>query len=74
MRLVLDTNALVSAFFWQGVPGRLIELAIKQADDDHVLAWAIAAPVDLIVLGRQPSAEPQNPPKHRHRHARRRTA
>ena len=26
-RLVLDTNVLVSAFLWQGTPGRLIELA-----------------------------------------------
>jgi putative PIN family toxin of toxin-antitoxin system len=26
-RLVLDTNVLVSAFLWQGRPGRLIELA-----------------------------------------------
>lgn len=27
LRLVLDTNVLVSAFLWRGVPGRLIELA-----------------------------------------------
>jgi uncharacterized protein len=27
MRLVLDTNVLVSAFLWEGIPGRLIELA-----------------------------------------------
>lgn len=27
MRLVLDTNLLVSAFLWQGTPGRLIELS-----------------------------------------------
>ena len=26
MRLVVDTNVLVSAFLWQGTPGRLIEL------------------------------------------------
>lgn len=26
-RLVLDTNVLVSAFLWQGQPGRLIEMA-----------------------------------------------
>src|SRR5580658_7940892 len=30
MRLVLDTNVLVSAFLWQGVPARLIELASEQ--------------------------------------------
>ena len=27
MRLVVDTNVLVSAFLWQGTPGRLIERA-----------------------------------------------
>lgn len=27
MRLVVDTNLLVSAFLWQGTPGRLVELA-----------------------------------------------
>ncbi len=27
MRLVLDTNVLVSAFLWKGTPGKLIELA-----------------------------------------------
>lgn len=26
-RLVVDTNVLVSAFLWEGMPGRLIELA-----------------------------------------------
>jgi putative PIN family toxin of toxin-antitoxin system len=111
MRLVIDTNVLVSAFLWQGVPGRLIELATAQeiqlvtsrvlldeladvlprkklakkvaatgltaaqilrnyqrlaqrvaarklprpvsrdADDDHVLACALAAQADLIVSG-----------------------
>ena len=29
-RLVLDTNVLVSAFLWQGTPGRLVELASEQ--------------------------------------------
>jgi len=111
MKLVLDTNVLVSAFLWQGIPSRLIELATEQeiklvtsralleelaavlqrrklakkvqatgltplqmlrnyqrlaqrvaarklqqpvsrdADDDAVLALAIAANVDLIVSG-----------------------
>ena len=27
MRIVLDTNVLVSAFLWDGTPGRLIEMA-----------------------------------------------
>lgn len=30
MRLVVDTNVLVSAFLWQGSPGRLIELASEK--------------------------------------------
>ena len=30
MRLVLDTNVLVSAFLWEGPPGRLIALADEQ--------------------------------------------
>jgi len=27
LRLVVDTNVLVSAFLWQGTPGRLVDLA-----------------------------------------------
>ena len=27
MRLVVDTNVLVSALLWQGTPGRLVEMA-----------------------------------------------
>ena len=30
MKLVVDTNVLVSAFLWKGTPGRLIELAGEQ--------------------------------------------
>ena len=30
MKLVVDTNVLVSAFLWQGNPGRLIELAAER--------------------------------------------
>lgn len=30
MSLVVDTNVLVSAFLWQGIPGRLIELAAEK--------------------------------------------
>ncbi len=33
MRLVLDTNVLVSAFLWEGIPGRLIELAGEKEID-----------------------------------------
>lgn len=27
MRLVVDTNVVVSAFLWQGIPGRLLDMA-----------------------------------------------
>ena len=30
LRLVLDTNVVVSAFLWQGTPGKLIELAMEK--------------------------------------------
>jgi uncharacterized protein len=30
MRLVVDTNLIISAFLWKGVPGRLIEMAGEQ--------------------------------------------
>ena len=30
MRLVVDTNVVVSALLWQGVPGRLLDLAGEQ--------------------------------------------
>lgn len=40
MRCVLDTNILVSAFLWQGIPAKLIELAKEnkiQLFTSHVL-------------------------------------
>ena len=30
MRLVVDTNILISAFFWGGVPGRILEAARQE--------------------------------------------
>ena len=30
VRLVLDTNVLVSAFLWQGQPGRFLDLAAER--------------------------------------------
>ncbi|MCC6659090.1 MAG: putative toxin-antitoxin system toxin component, PIN family [Rhodocyclaceae bacterium] len=75
MRLVLDTNVVVAGLLWNGLPNRLIGLAIQKAvrlyssqilldelaqtprvvandaDDDHVLACALAAQADLIVSG-----------------------
>ncbi len=51
MRLVVDTNVLVSAFLWQGTPGRLARQVSRDADDDAVLACALASRADLIVSG-----------------------
>lgn len=31
MRLVVDTNVMVSAILWEGTPGRLIDLASDRA-------------------------------------------
>ena len=45
MRCVLDTNILVSAFLWQGIPARLIELAGEnkiQIFTSHVLLDELA--------------------------------
>lgn len=45
MRCVLDTNILVSAFLWQGIPARLIELAGEnkiQLFTSHVLLDELA--------------------------------
>jgi predicted nucleic acid-binding protein len=46
LRVVLDTNVLLSGIFFGGVPGRL-----PTADDDKFLACAIASPAPLIVSG-----------------------
>ena len=42
MRLVLDTNILVSAFLWEGTPGRLIKLA----GDGKITLYASRALID----------------------------
>ena len=33
MRVVVDTNILVSGLFWQGIPGRILELWYKKKFD-----------------------------------------
>ena len=43
MRFVLDTNVVISALVWGGVP---IDL-----DDDHVIAAAVAGTAEAIVSG-----------------------
>ena len=57
MRVVLDTNTVVSGFLWDKQPRAIIEPAILASpvspdpDDDHVLACALAARADIIVSG-----------------------
>jgi putative PIN family toxin of toxin-antitoxin system len=50
MRLVVDTNVVVSAFLWQGVPGRLLDMA----GEKQVRLFASRALLDELadVLGR----------------------
>ena len=45
MRLVVDTNVLVSAFLWEGTRGRLIELGLieRRADQRVAVAWDIVS-------------------------------
>lgn len=51
MRLVVDTNVVVSAFLWQGLPGRLLDMAGEQ----QVRLFASRALLDELtdVLGRK---------------------
>ena len=51
MKLVVDTNLVVSAFLWQGTPGRLLELA----GEKQVRLFSSRALLDELadVLGRQ---------------------
>lgn len=51
MRLVVDTNVVVSAFLWQGTPGRLLELA----GDKQIRLFASRLLLDELadVLGRK---------------------
>lgn len=56
MRLVLDTNVLVSAFLWKGIPGRLIELA----GENEIEIYTSRALLDELneVLQRKKLAKP----------------
>jgi uncharacterized protein len=50
MRIILDTNVIISGIFFGGVPP-LEEPACEDPDDDKFLACALAADVDVIVSG-----------------------
>lgn len=56
MRLVIDTNVLVSAFLWQGTPGRLIELAVE----NEIALFTSRALIDELAatLGKKKLARP----------------
>jgi putative PIN family toxin of toxin-antitoxin system len=55
MRLVVDTNVVVSAFLWQGTPGRLLEMA----GEKQVRLFSSRALLDELadVLGHQKLAK-----------------
>lgn len=48
MRIVIDTNLLVS-----GVISSVVPVVLTVPDDDHVLAAALAAEADFIATGDQ---------------------
>lgn len=52
IKLVLDTNVLVSGIFWPGVPAKIIDAwHEKTIKDDKFIATGIAAICNLIVSG-----------------------
>lgn len=69
MRLVVDTNVVISALLWGGTPKALFALGetgdigfqprivdrvvLSEPDDDQFIAAAIATRTDLIVSGDQ---------------------
>lgn len=54
MRIVLDTNVVMSALLWRGTPYRLLE-AIRQRDDVQLVS-STALPVELGDVLARPSA------------------
>lgn len=55
MRLVLDTNVLVSAFLWEGIPGRLIELAGEKEIDLYTSRTLLAELSEVLHARSSPS-------------------
>ena len=56
MNLVVDTNVLVSAFLWQGKPGRLIELAAE--NEIHLFTSRSLLDELAATLGKKSLAKP----------------
>ena len=56
MNLVVDTNVLVSAFLWQGKPGRLIELAAE--NEIHLFTSRSLLDELAATLGKKKLAKP----------------
>lgn len=47
-RVVLDTNALISATFWEGNPGSIVEMA-ERGEVELVLSWAVLEEVEEVL-------------------------
>ena len=55
MRFVVDTNILISAFFWGGVPGKVLDVA--QRNDATLVTSEVLLTELLTVLQREKFAE-----------------
>ena len=58
MRIIVDTNVVMSGIFFGGVPGRILDAwaegrleLVLSPDDDRFLAAASAADVSVIISG-----------------------
>ena len=51
MKVVLDTNVLVSGIFFAGPPSEILAACESDPDDDKFFACALAGGVHLIVSG-----------------------
>lgn len=55
MRLVLDTNIVVSAALWGGKPRQVLE----EAHGNHVLCFSLSTLQELLAVLQYPKLEPQ---------------
>jgi predicted nucleic acid-binding protein len=51
MRVVADTNTVVSGLLWRGAPRKVLDVVLDDPDDDAVLACALTAKAEVIVSG-----------------------